>query len=238
MPLMKGRVVKIVSDGQESHEKQCTGCFDVRQSRGLVHLHPSQPTQSPLVYRWGLEMHHDDQWPDRFRSYLRLLAAMQLGQNLRSKLDPSDIVQQTLLQAHRALGDFRGTTDAEMAAWLRQILVHNLAHALRDFGRDKRDIHRERSLQAAVDASSARIEAGLPSDQSSPSQQAQRKERFLELCNALEQLPAAQREAVQLHYWQGCTLAEIAERLDRTPAAVAGLLKRGMRKLRELMGES
>lgn len=174
-------------------------------------------------------------WPDRFRGYLRLLARAQLDERLRSKLDPSDIVQQTLLQAHRGIDAFRGESDAEMAAWLRQILAHNLAHAARDFGRDKRNINQERSLQAAVDASSARLEAWLSAEQSSPSQQAQHNEQVLELCNALEQLPDAQREAVQLHYWQGCTLAEIAERIDRTPAAVAGLLKRGMRKLRELM---
>jgi RNA polymerase sigma-70 factor (ECF subfamily) len=104
------------------------------------------------------------QWPDRFRSYLRLLARLQLDQRLRSKMDPSDVVQQTLLHAHRALADFRGRTDAEMAAWLRQILARNLAHAHRDFGRHKRDVTRERSLQKAVDASSVRIEAWLAAE--------------------------------------------------------------------------
>ncbi len=177
----------------------------------------------------------DENWPERFRGYLRVLARMQLDDRLRSKLDPSDIVQQTLLQAHRGLGEFRGRSDAEMAAWLRQILARNLSHAVRDFGRDKRNVARERSLRAAVDASSARLEAWLVADQSSPSHQAMRNEQLFVLCEALEQLPPAQREAVQLHYWQGCTLAEIAQRLDRTPAAAAGLLKRGMRKLRELL---
>ena len=177
----------------------------------------------------------DEPTPDQFRSYLRLLARMQLDERLRRKMDPSDIVQQTLLQAHRALGDFRGSTDAEMAAWLRQILARNLAHAVRDFGRDKRNINRERSLEQAVNASSARLEAWLAAEQSSPSQKAQRNEHVLQLCEALEQLPDAQREAVELHYWHGCTLAEIADQMDRTPAAIAGLLKRGLRKLRELM---
>ena len=180
----------------------------------------------------------DRQWPDRFRSYLRVLAGMQLDERLRKKLDPSDVVQQTLLQAHRAQGDFRGRTDAEMAAWLRQILARNLAHAVRDFGRGKRNVNREQLLHEAVDASSARLEAWLAAEQSSPSQQAQRNEQVLQLCRALEQLPESQREAVQLHYWQSCTLAEIAERLDRTPAAAAGLLKRGLGKLRALMQES
>ena len=179
----------------------------------------------------------EERWPDRFRSYLRLLAKMQLDSRLQRKMDPSDVVQQTLLQAHRALGDFRGSTDAEMAAWLRQILARNLGHAVRDFGRDKRNINRERSLEDAVNASSARLEAWLAAEQSSPSQKAQRNEQVLELCDALEQLPDAQRKAVELHYWQDCTLAQIAEQMDRTPAAVAGLLKRGLRKLRELMRE-
>lgn len=179
----------------------------------------------------------NESWPDRFRSYLRLLARSQLDGRLRSKLDPSDIVQQTLFQAHRALADFRGATDAEMAAWLRQILAHNLAHAVRDFGRDKRNVARERSLQAAVDASSARLDAWLAAEQSSPSQHAQRNEQVLRLCDALEQLPEAQRDAVRLHYWEECTLAEISSRLEKSPAAVAGLLKRGMRKLRGLLEE-
>ena len=176
-------------------------------------------------------------WPDRFRSYLLLLAKMQLDDRLRRKMDPSDVVQQTLFQAHRAMGDFRGSTEAEMAAWLRQNLARNLAHAVRDFGRDKRNINRERYLEEAVNASSARLEAWLAAEQSSPSQKVQRNEQVLQLCDALYRLPDSQREAVGLHYWQDCTLAEIAEQMDRTPAAVAGLLKRGLRKLRELMQE-
>lgn len=177
----------------------------------------------------------DAGWPERYRSYLQLLATMNLDERVRSKLDPSDVVQQTLLQAHRALSDFRGETDAEMAAWLRAILARNLAHAVRDFGRDKRDFRRERSLQKAVDASSTKLEAWLASDQSSPSQKAQQNEKLLGMCTALEQLPEAQRMAVQLHYLKDCPLAEVANRMSRTPAAVAGLLKRGLKQLRVLM---
>ena len=92
----------------------------------------------------------DDTWLDQYRSYLRVLANLQLDRRLRSKVDASDIVQQTLLQAHRARAQFRGETDAEKGAWLRQILAHNLAHAMRDFRRDKRDINREQSIQASL----------------------------------------------------------------------------------------
>jgi RNA polymerase sigma-70 factor (ECF subfamily) len=166
----------------------------------------------------------DDGRLDQFRSYLKLLAETQLDARLRSKVDPSDMVQETLLQAHRALRDFRGQTDAQMAAWLRQILARVLTHATRDFGREKRDAQRERSMhiQKALDASSARLDAWLAADQSSPSQQIERQDQLQRLCDRLERLPEPQREAVRLHYLEGRKLAEIAERLDRTPAAVAG----------------
>lgn len=178
-----------------------------------------------------------DESLERFRSYLRLLARMQLPPRLKSKMDDSDIVQQTMLQAHRALGAFRGRTDAELAAWLRQILARNLTHALRDHTRDKRDVGRERSLEAAVNDSSARLEAWLAADQTSIGAKAIQNERLLLLAEALDGLPPAQREAMELHYWQGWPLAEIATHLDRTPAAVAGLLHRALKALKDQLGE-
>jgi RNA polymerase sigma-70 factor (ECF subfamily) len=173
-----------------------------------------------------------------FRAYLRLLARLHLSPKLRGKLDPSDVVQQTLLQAYQALGQFRGRSEAERAAWLRQILARNLAQAVRDFGRAKRDLAREQSLQAALDASSLRLEAWLAADQTSPSQRVVQGEQALRLAEALEQLPEAQREALVLQQWQGLSLAEIGAQLDRSPEAVAGLIKRGLKALRHLLRES
>jgi RNA polymerase sigma-70 factor, ECF subfamily len=170
--------------------------------------------------------------PERFRSYLRLLARLQLPQRLAPKLDASDVVQQTLVQAYRALEGFRGRSEAEMAAWLRQILARNLAHAARDNARQKRDASREVSLAAAVDQSSARLEAWLAAEQSSPSEKAQRNEQLLHLAGALETLADDQREAIELHYWQGWTLAQIGQHQGRSPASVAGLVHRGLAKLR------
>jgi RNA polymerase sigma-70 factor (ECF subfamily) len=175
--------------------------------------------------------------PEQFRSYLRLLARLQLPQRLAPKLDASDIVQQTLLQAHRARQEFRGRAPAEMAAWLRQILAHNLAHAARDHGRQKRDAAREVSLAAALNNSSARLEAWLAADQSSPSDRAERNDQLLRVAAALELLPDDQREAVELHYWQGWTLAAVAEHQGRSAASVAGLVHRGLAKLRSQLGE-
>ena len=132
--------------------------------------------------------------PERFRSYLRMLAELQLGHGGRAKIDPSDIVQQTLLDAHRDRDQFRGRTEAEMAAWLRRLLACNLADAARLLGRAKRDAARERSLEAAIEASSARLEAWLAAEQSSPSEQAQRNEAILRLVDALARLPEANRQ--------------------------------------------
>ena len=176
--------------------------------------------------RWHLERHRD---------YLRLLARLHLPPSLRSKLDPSDVVQQTLLKAHQNLDQFQGQNEAELAAWLQRILANTLTDALREFGGAKRDVALERSLEEAVAASSAWLEAVQRPDPSSPSAQAMRHEEFLRLAEALERLPDDQRTAVELHHLQGCSVADIGEQLDRTEAAVAGLLRRGLKKLRELL---
>jgi len=172
---------------------------------------------------------------ESFRSYLLLLARMQIESKLRPKLDASDVVQQTLLDAHRQLDQFRGSTPAEMAGWLRGMLACNLADAVRMYSRRKRNVARERSLEAALDASSAQIGDWLAAQQSSPSQKAERTEDLLRLAKALAELPEAQSEAVVLHYWQRKTLAEVAGQLGRTVPAVAGLLQRGLKTLRTLL---
>jgi RNA polymerase sigma-70 factor (ECF subfamily) len=172
---------------------------------------------------------------ERYRAYLRLLARLHLDPRLRGKLDASDVVQQTLLQAVAGQGQFRGRTDAEVQAWLRQILARNLLMALRDLRRDKRDVAREQPLEAALADSSSRLGTWLAAAESSPSHEAQRHEEALRLAQALEQLPQAQREALVLQHWQGWSLTQIGAHLDRSPEAVAGLLKRGLKRLREIL---
>jgi RNA polymerase sigma-70 factor, ECF subfamily len=184
-------------------------------------------------------MGHDEhaQALEDYRDYLRLLCRLEMGPLLRSRVDPSDLVQQTLQQAFRALGQFRGRDEAARAAWLRRILARNMAQALRDHTRDKRDIGRERSLQAVLDRSSARLEACLAADGSSPSERAIRNEQVIRLARALDALPDAQREAVTLHFLQGRSLVEVGQHLGRSQAAAVGLIQRGLRQLRSLLEE-
>ena len=174
---------------------------------------------------------------NRYRQYLLLLARLEMDPLLRERLDPSDVVQQTLLDAHEKRDQFRGTSEAERAAWLRRILANNLVDALRLVGRKKRDVARERSLESRIEQSSQRFGAWLTEEQSTPSQQLDQHEQAVRLADALAQLPHAQREALVLQNWESWPLARIAEHMDRTPAAVAGLLKRGLKRLRELLAD-
>jgi RNA polymerase sigma-70 factor (ECF subfamily) len=171
---------------------------------------------------------------ERYRAYLGLLARLEVSPPLRDKVDLSGVVQQTLLEAHQGLtaDPQRARTDGEAAAWLRSILSHNLADALRKLGARKRDVRRERSLDAALDQSASRLERWLAVEQSSPSQRAVRQEELLRMAESLAELPEAQRRAIELHHLQGMALAEIAAELGTTKAAVAGLLHRGLKTLR------
>ncbi len=194
--------------------------------RHIVHgaHHLAGCGQRPLPVRGGdLE---------RYRHYLRLLAQTQLDPVLQGKLDVSGIVQQTLLEAYQSLPASGMDKDEHLVAWLRRILANNLADQIRKLKTAKRDVRREQSLDAALDASSARLANWLVADGSSPSQKAQRSEQLLLLADAVAALPDAQRQAIVLHYWQGQSLSEIGSHLGRSRPAVAGLLQRGLKNLR------
>lgn len=177
---------------------------------------------------------------ERFRSYLHVLARSELDGPLAARLDASDLVQQSLLEAHRDQGAFRGETLREQAAWLRRILARNLANAVRDQRRQRRDPARERPLDAAdglLDRTEARLGSRLAAAGPSPSSVAASHESLLRLSEHLAALPADQQRAVVLRHWEGASLAEIADRMQRTPASVAGLLHRGLAALRAALAD-
>ena len=180
-----------------------------------------------------------DDWAlERYSQYLRLLARLQLDHRLSAKLDASDVVQQTLLQAHEHKDQFRGQSEAELIGWLRTILANTLAGAVRRFTTEARDFGRERSLQDSLNQSSARLEGFLAAEQSSPSERVMRVEELVRLAEALGQLPDDQRQVVELHHLKGLPVAEVAEFLGRTKPAVMGLLFRGLKKLRAILETS
>ena len=172
---------------------------------------------------------------EQYRSYLLLLARARLDRRLRGKLDASDVVQLTLLEAHSGRDQFRGRTEAEQAAWLRQVLARNLANAARDLGRQKRDVGRERSLEADLEDSATRMHDWLAAEQSSPSQGAVRREGAWQLAQALDALPANQREVLILVGGSGlsyddaaricgCAVGTVKSRVNRARARLAKLL--------------
>jgi RNA polymerase sigma-70 factor, ECF subfamily len=170
---------------------------------------------------------------EQFREYLNLLARLQVGQKYRRKIDPSAVVNATLFAAHRQMEDGLESNIENTVAWLRQRLAYDLADAIRVLHREKRDIDRECSLEQSLQRSDTRITQCLEAIQSSPSERAMRHERSMRLAVALSQLPESQREAVELHHLQGHAISELAKIMNRTNASVAGLLRRGLKQLRE-----
>lgn len=173
--------------------------------------------------------------PDLYRSRLQVLARIELRRAglLQLKMSASDIVQDALLQALARLPQFRGNTDPEFYGWLRAILANKLADAARHYGRKKRDAALEKSFHQCLDESARNIEELIAANQTSPSEHLLRDERARRLADALDTLLPEQRAAVEDHHLAGYSVAETAERMGRSSAAVAGLLRRGLKTLRE-----
>jgi RNA polymerase sigma-70 factor (ECF subfamily) len=144
---------------------------------------------------------------------------------------PQIIVQQTFLIAHRCFEQFRGDSDPELTAWLREILNQNVHEAVRrHIHAQQRTITQEMSLQAAGTTSLPYDPAG---NDPTPSRLAARREVTSEMAVALDSLPDDQRQAVRLKHLDGWSVAEIAKTLGKTETAVAGLLRRGLVALRQ-----
>jgi RNA polymerase sigma-70 factor (ECF subfamily) len=169
----------------------------------------------------------------RYRATLAVWIRLYVDPHLRERVDLSGIVQQTLLEAHQANVLAQVPADDHRLAWLRRTLANNVTDELRKLRADKRDLDREQSLER----SSVRLADWLVAEQSSPSGAAQQAEENWRLAHALTTLPDAQREALILQHWHGWSLAQIGTHLERTPVAVAGLLKRGLAHLRQQLGE-
>lgn len=167
-----------------------------------------------------------------YRDYLKLLARLQIDRRLQRKADASDLVQDVFLCAHRAFPQFRGTTESELLAWLREILATSLAKVFRHYrGTQRRRIDAERELRLELAASSQALDVGLVS-KATPSQQAMQRETGVLLANALARLPSDYREAVVLRQLEGLSFSEVAERMERSVDSVRKLWVRALAQLR------
>jgi RNA polymerase sigma-70 factor (ECF subfamily) len=174
---------------------------------------------------------------ERYRNYLELLARLQIGRRLQSKADAADVVQETFLDAHATFGQFRGATERELVAWLRQVLAYNLATLVRHYcGTRRRDVDLERELAHELDQSSQALDGGLIAPTSSPSQQVARREQGVMLANALGRLAPDYREVIILRQLEGLSFPEVARQMDRSVDSVKKLWIRALAHLRRALG--
>jgi RNA polymerase sigma-70 factor (ECF subfamily) len=174
---------------------------------------------------------------DVCRNYVSIAARAEVASWLKSKVDASDLVQQTLLEAHRGLANFRGTTEGEWLAWLKRILSHNAADFVRRYhGVEKRCAAREVSLAASDDSQlpAPQLSDGGPT----PSQLIMQKEMQLQVADAVARLPEDYQEVVILRNLQQLPFDEVAERMGRSRPAVQMLWMRAIRKLQEVLSET
>jgi RNA polymerase sigma-70 factor (ECF subfamily) len=175
---------------------------------------------------------------ERYRPLLRLLVRqLRLMPRFERRFDASDLVQETLLRAHRERGQFRGRGEAELLAWLQGILLHVAADEVRKAKAQKRDVALEQSLEALAADSSARYEKYLADGAPSPEALAEWHEQLLHLSEAIERLQDDQRDVITLRDLMGLSLAEVAARVGRTERSVAGLLYRGHEALRKVVAD-
>jgi RNA polymerase sigma-70 factor (ECF subfamily) len=166
------------------------------------------------------------------RAYLLMVAAGEMDPALGAKAGPSDIVQQTFLEAQCGFDHFTGTTEAELLGWLRKILVNNVINFARSYrGTSKRDVDREVALVTGEDWNDQRI--GAPADSGTPSRAAIENERTAALEEAIEKLPADYRTVINLRYREQRSFEEIARLMNRTANAAAKLWARAIEKLEQ-----
>jgi RNA polymerase sigma-70 factor (ECF subfamily) len=173
----------------------------------------------------------------RYTNYLTLLARVEVVRRLQGKLDPTDLVQETFLEAHRHFPTFRGSTEPEFVAWLRQILAGVLANTLRRYyGTKARDPRLEQDLQVGIDQSSCVLGGNLIAADTSPSEAAVRREQAVLFSDALDKLSADYREVIVLRHLEGLSFAAVAERMGRSTDSVEKLWLRAIARLRQSVG--
>jgi RNA polymerase sigma-70 factor (ECF subfamily) len=173
-----------------------------------------------------------------FRSYLTLLARIQIGKRLQSKADPADVVQEVFLDAFKQFPGFRGETEDAVSGWLLRILAGHLARLIRRyFVTEARNVRLEVSIERELDSSTDRLARDFASQESSPSERVRQREEVAQLADMLERLPPDYREVILLRQIEGIPLSEVAQRMGRSEDSVQKLWFRGLKALRDLMNK-
>ena len=173
-----------------------------------------------------------------YRNYLRLLAKIEIGRRLQGKVDASDVVQETFLEAHRHFPTFQGQGAGQLTQWLRAILAATLANTVRRYlGTQARDLRLEQQLAEDLDQSTCALGRMLMDPHSSPSQQAMRGEQTLLVAEAMSRLPDDYQTVLVLRHLEGMTFPQVAERMGRSVDSVEKLWLRGLTRLKREFGE-
>lgn len=168
-----------------------------------------------------------------FRNYLLLLADDELGNEVKAKVSPSDVVQDSFLEARHDFAQFAGSTPEQFHAWVRRILLNNVSNVLRDFcGTKRRDISRETPLGNSHAGDIADSRSAI-----SPSGTAIRHEELDKLQNALTRLPSHYQEVIHWRNYERASFAEIGQHLHRTAAAARKLWIRALEMLQQELDE-
>ena len=173
---------------------------------------------------------------NRFRPVLLTLAEAMISPALRSDLEASDLVQQTLMEAHCNAEQLVLMNSAVVFSWLRSALQHNMLDAIRHLRTQKNDIRR-RLRTTEIEASWSRLEMMLIDEQTSPSEVLQKNEQLCLMLSALQTLPDSQRTSLIMKHLKGLSLKEVAEAMQLSESATAGLLHRGRQRLAQCLEE-
>lgn len=168
---------------------------------------------------------------ETWRTWLLYVANSELDPELKRKLGPSDLVQSACIDVHRCFDDFRGESEQEWKAWLRQLLIHDLQDARRRFlVSEKRDVSRERNLANRSSLGARIVKSGI-----SPRAEMIEEEEREAIRQALQTLTAEHREVLQLRGWDQLPFAEVGQRMNRSEDAAQKLWTRAVAQLQRAL---
>ena len=204
----------------------------------IVTLYASFPLEPPDFDQWLAEARAGSgvalgRLFDACRPFLQLVASQRLSADLQAKLGASDIVQETFLNARNGFGGFRGKTEGELLAWLRHILINELASKNRAFrGTSKRQVSKE---IGQPDALQVNLAEQLPGGDPSPSARAVANENREELQRALAKLSSTDQQVIQWRNYELQSFEEIGKRLGRSAEAARKVWARAIEQMHRLM---